>query len=185
VLSSSKGVHQLQVAGKQVLENAGSWNVLGAEDTITGYQVVVQNSKGALAYWNLDANGSRVSSKTINAEQLKAFEDSFQQNLDGSSTGVDSVTGQKVDVVLTTVETDGTASLFKQGNNYVVDGPNGVQFLTYKGKQLTDSTFPGLSLNGIESQGSGYITDWTKTVGGQKSTWTTNSTGEFQTFKLV
>jgi serralysin len=192
VLSSAKGVQLLQLAGQQVGENfGGGWNVVGANDTLTGYQVIwKETSTGTLGYWNTDANGNYLNAKGINANQLKAFESSFQQDLDASNTGVlDPITKQMVDP-LTLVKTTGVgvtaASLLQPDNGgYVIDGPNGVQFLTYKGKQLTDSTFPGLSLNGIESQGSGYITDWTKTVGGQKSTWTTNSTGEFQTFKLV
>ena len=171
-LSSAKGVQLLQLNGQQVTENfGGAWNVVGAEDTITGYQVVFQNAAtGASAYWNIDANGNYLAGKVVDGFQLKAFETSFLQDLDNSGT---------VDP-LTQVETAGSASLLQQTNGgYVIDGANGIQFLNYQGTQVTPGFAPGWTLNGVESQGSGYAANWTAPNGTQQYNWFTNSTGDY------
>jgi len=171
-LSSARGVQLLQINGQQVTENfGGAWNVVGAEDTVTGFQVVFKNAtSGASAYWNTDANGNYLSGKVIDGVQLKAFETSFQQDLDNSGT---------VDP-LTQVEAAGSASLLQQANGgYVIDGDNGIQFLNFQGTQITPGFAPGWTLNGVEGQGSGYAANWTAPGGAQQYNWFTNSTGDF------
>jgi hypothetical protein len=171
-LSSARGVQLLQFNGQQVTENfGGGWNVVGAEDTVTGFQVVFKNAtSGASAYWNTDANGNYLAVKVMDGVQLKAFETSFQQDLDNSGT---------VDP-LTQVETAGSASLLQQANGgYVIDGANGIQFLNFQGTQVTPGFAPGWTLNGVEGQGSGYAANWTAPGGAQQYNWFTNSTGDY------
>ena len=181
-LSSEKGVQQLQLNGQQVAENfAGAWNVVGAQDTVTGYQVIWKESAtGANAYWNTDALGNYLAGNVIDGSQLQAFETSFQQDLDASGTGtLDPITNQMVDG-LTAVEEVGSASLLKQDNGgYVIDGANGIQFLNYQGSQVTPGFTSDWTLNGVESQGSGYAANWTRNSDQQAATWSTNSTGDY------
>jgi hypothetical protein len=182
-LSSAKGVQLLQLNGQQVSENfAGAWKVVGAEDTVTGYQVIWKESAtGANGYWNTDTYGNFLAGKVIDGSQLQAFETSFQQDLDASGTGtLDPITNQMVDG-LTAVEEVGSASLLQQANGgYVIDGANGIQFLNYEGTQVTQSSFaPDWTLNGVETQDSGYAANWTRNSDQQTGTWSTNSTGDY------
>jgi serralysin len=173
-LSSARGVQLLQLNGQQVTDSQFSgWQVVGAEDTVTGFQVVFKNAtSGASSYWNTDANGNYLAGKVLNGSQLKAFETSFQQDLDNSGT---------VDP-LTQVEIVGSASLLQQANGgYVIDGANGIQFLNYQGTQITPGFAPGWTLNGVEGQdqSSGYVANWTAPNGTQQYNWFTNSTGDY------
>ena len=180
--SSEKGVQLLQLNGQQVSENfAGSWNVVGAQDTVTGYQVILKESgTGANGYWNTDASGNYLAGKVIDGSQLQAFETSFQQDLDASGTGaLDPITNQMVDG-LTAVEEVGSASQLQQDNGgYVIDGANGIQFLNYRGTQVTPGFSSDWTLNGVETQGSGYAANWTRNSDQQTGTWSTNSTGDY------
>ena len=172
VLSSAKGVQLLQMAGQQVGENfGGGWNVVGANDTLTGYQVIwKQTSTGTLGYWNTDANGNYLSSKVIDSFQLKSFETSFQQDLDNFN-GIDPITQ---------VGTTGNASLLQQPDlGYVIDGANGIQFLNYQGSQITQGFSTDWTLNGVSDQGSGYVAHWTRNSDALSAYWLTNSTGDF------
>ena len=190
VLSSAKGVQLLQFGGQQVGENFyGSWNVVGANDTLTGYQVIFKNAaNGSSAYWNTDSNGNYLAGKLVTTDQLKAFESSFQQDLDASGTGVlDPITNQMVDP-LTLVKAQGNASLLQQANGgYVIDGANGVQFLNYQGTQVLPGAFTGWTLGSIDApnQASGYIANWTHAGDQQAAIWTTNSTGDYTSARLV
>jgi serralysin len=171
-LSSTRGVQLLQINGQQMRENiGGGWNVVGAEDTLTGFQVVWENaSTGTFAYWNADSNGNYLNAKVINSFQLKSFETSFQQDLDNFN-GIDS---------LTQAGTTGNASLLMQANNgYVIDGANGIQFLNYQGSQITPGFSTDWTLNGVSNQGSGYVAHWTRNSDALSAYWLTNSTGDF------
>jgi hypothetical protein len=169
-LSSTRGVQLLQFNGQQMQKNIwGGWNVVGAEDTLTGFQVVWENATtGISAYWNTDANGNYLAGKLIDGSQLKAFEASFQQDLDGG--GIET---------LTQVGTSGSASLLRQDSGYVIDGANGIQFLSFRGSQVTPNTFTDWTLNGVSNQGSGYVAHWTRNSDALSQYWLTNSTGDF------
>ena len=89
---------------------------------------------------------------------------------------------------LTLVEAQGNASLLQQANGgYVIEGANGVQFLNYQGTQVLPGAFTGWTLGSIDApnQASGYVANWTNAGANQAGIWTTNSTGDFVSARLV
>jgi hypothetical protein len=157
----------------------GPWEPIGAEQTASGYEVAWKIT-GADQYtvWTTDNNGNYLSSAFNTASgsstTLESFETSFQQDLNG-----DGVIGPA-----TVIESFGSTSLIKGGNNYFLH-PNGgsAAELSYGGAPVVAGEFdqyggPWAPI-GAEQTASGYEVAWKITGADQYTVWYTDAGGNY------
>ena len=174
-ISSGTGP-ELQRGGAAVTAG-GSWVPIGAEQTATGYDVAWKIS-GANEYtvWSTNSNGNFIANITGavsgNSIALESLETTFHQDLNGDGT---------IGLVGTVIESLGSTSLLKVGNNYDLEsissgtGPE----LQYQGAPVTAGQFGTYVPIGAEQTATGYDVAWKISGTNEYTVWSTNSNGNF------
>src|ERR1700733_3808952 len=167
---------ELQRGGTAVTAG-GTWVPIGVEQTATGYDVAWKIS-GANEYtvWSTNSNGNfianitgAVSGKSI---ALESLENTFHQDLNGDGT---------IGLVGTAIESLGSTSLLKVGNNYDLEsissgtGPE----LQYRNAPVTAGQFGTYVPIGAEQTAAGYDVAWKVSGANEYTVWSTNSNGNF------
>ena len=93
----------------------GGWAPIGAEQTASGYDVAWKiPGTDQYTVWSTDSNGNFIANITGavsgNSIALESLETTFHQDLNGDGT---------IGLVGTVIESSGSTSLVKVGNNYV------------------------------------------------------------------
>jgi hypothetical protein len=170
---------QLKFAGAIVTSGqfGSSWTILGAEAAGSGYEVVWKDrSTGLFNVWNVDSNGNYVGNlvygATANSGSLESLETVFQQDFNGDGT---------IGLVGTTIDSAGSTSLLRVGNNYFLSSSGGAGVeLMFGGAALTSGQFGNnWTILGAEAAGSGYDVAWKDTSTGLYNVWSVNSSGNY------
>jgi hypothetical protein len=176
---------ELKYNGAAVVAGAaGTWSVIGAEATASGFDVAWHDSaSNQFSIWTTDSNGNftsyltgAVSGTSLTLENL---ETTFQQDLNGDGTiGPPSVqTG-------TVIEAKGSTELVQVGSNYFMNpvaGGTGPE-LKYGGAPVVAGQAGTWSPIGAEVTSSGYDVAWHDSASNQYSIWTTDRNGNFTSF---
>jgi hypothetical protein len=134
---------------------------IGAEQISGGYEVALKSaSTGLYSVWYTDSNGNvsyaPISGVAAASPLLEAIETSFHQDLNG-----DGVIGLPAGT--TSIESSGSTSLVRVGNNYFLDSNStgaGPEF-KYSGSAYVAGQFGGeILLVGVEQTASGYEMAW-------------------------
>jgi len=166
----------LKYAGSSVVTGQfGSYSLIGAEQTASGYDVVWKYTGSDLySIWHTDSNGdysSGVGGVTGASTSLVSLEPSFHQDLNG-----DGVVG----LVSTVVESFGSTSPTVVGNQYFLfDSTGSGPTLKYAGSSVVTGQFGSYSLIGAEQTASGYDVVWKYAGSDQYSIWHTDSKGNY------
>ena len=167
---------ELENAGAAITAG-GSWVPIGAEQTATGYDVAWKLS-GANEYtvWSTASSGNFIANITGavsgNSIALESLETTFHQDLNGDGT---------IGLVGTAMESFGSTSLLKVGNNYDLEsicsgtGPE----LQYKGAPVTAGQFGTYVPIGAEQTATGYDVAWKIPGTNDYTVWSTNRNGNF------
>jgi len=154
----------------------GSWTLIGAEQTASGYDAAWK-VPGADQYiiWNTDSNGNYVSqSEALSGTSivLEASEVSLHQDLNG-----DGIIG----VAPTVVEAFGSTRLDLAGNTYSLDPVSGGQgpTLKYQGAAVVPGQFGSWTVIGAEHTASGYEVAWKVNGDDQYLIWNTDGNGNY------
>jgi hypothetical protein len=138
----------LSYEGSQMDELAG-WTYLGVEaGTDYAYDVFVRNDlTGEYVRWGVDSSGAIVFGEFLTAVQVRAYEVSFDQDLDGD--------GEQGNPPATAFETAGSVSLlYRSDAGYFIGDEN--RALSYQGSQMGE--LAGWTYLGVEA-GSDYAYD--------------------------
>ncbi|WGS22833.1 MULTISPECIES: M10 family metallopeptidase C-terminal domain-containing protein [unclassified Bradyrhizobium] len=153
---------------------------MGVEQTASGYEVALKDAAtNQFSIWSTDSSGN-FQSYTVyagNSTALESLEPSFHQDLNG-----DGVIG----VATTTIESAGATSLVEVGNNYFFDpvaGGAGVE-MKYQGAPVTVGQFDPYVPMGVEQTASGYEVALKNAATNQFSIWSTDSSGNFQSYTV-
>ena len=173
------------VTGEFTAAGGGTWTLIGAEQTASGYEVAWKVA-GVDKYtvWNVDSSGNYVSNSVMptsgSSLAMEIVETSFHQDLNGDGViGVPAGTS-------TAIEAFGSTTLLQTGSNYFLDsnstgsGPE----LKYQGSPVVTGEFTAAgggtwTLIGAEQTASGYEVAW-KVAGVDKYTvWNVDSSGNY------
>ncbi|MGY8684176.1 M10 family metallopeptidase C-terminal domain-containing protein [Bradyrhizobium sp. UFLA05-153] len=169
----------------------GSYSLIGAEQTSSGYQVAWKSSSADLyIVWNLDSNGHYVSHALAGAtgtgvsgstQALEAYETTFHQDLNGDGTiGIPVVSG-------TTIEAAGSTALVQSGANYFLNpvaGGSGPE-LKYGGAPVSAGQFGSYALIGAEQTSGGYQVAWKSSTADLYIIWNIDSSGNYVSHALA
>ena len=149
------------------------WAAVGAEQTISGYQVVWQNG-GNYTVWNTDFAGNYRSQSSViagNGAAFAALEASFQQDINHDGSIAPS----------TAVEAAGSTILERVGSAYYLDAVGGLTgpLLSYNGAPVTAGQFGAWTPLGAEWTGNGYAVAWKLAGVDQYMMWNTDSGGNY------
>jgi hypothetical protein len=158
----------------------GSWTLIGAEQTATGYEIAF-NDPGSNQYtvWYTDSSGNMVSNATGyvsgTSAALESLETSFHQDLNGDGT-----IGVPVPSNATVIESSGSASLLAAGNIYLIQphGGGAVE-LSLNGSPVTAGQFGAWTPIGAEQTATGYEVAWSVPGADQYWVWSTDSSGNY------
>jgi serralysin len=158
----------------------GSWTLIGAEQTATGYEIAF-NDPGSNQYmvWYTDSSGNMVSNATGyvsgTSAALESLETSFHQDLNGDGT-----IGVPVPSNATVIESSGAASLLAAGNIYLIQlhGGGAVE-LSLNGSPVTAGQFGAWTPIGAEQTATGYEVAWSVPGADQYWVWSTDSSGNY------
>ena len=158
----------------------GSWTLIGAEQTATGYEIAF-NDPGSNQYavWYIDSSGNMVSNATGyvsgTSAALESLETSFHQDLNGDGT-----IGVPVPSNATVIEASGAASLLAAGNTYLIQlhGGGAVE-LSLNGSPVTAGQFGAWTPIGAEQTATGYEVAWSVPGADQYWVWNTDSSGNY------
>jgi serralysin len=158
----------------------GSWTLIGAEQTATGYEIAF-NDPGSNQYavWYTDSSGNMVSNATGyvsgTSAALESLETSFHQDLNGDGT-----IGVPVPSNATVIEASGAASLLAAGNTYLIQlhGGGAVE-LSLNGSPVTAGQFGAWTPIGAEQTTTGYEVAWRVPGADQYWVWNTDSSGNY------
>jgi 20S proteasome alpha/beta subunit len=194
--SISTGVGpQLKYAGSPVVTGqftaagGGTWALIGAEQTASGYQVAWKVA-GVDQYtvWNLDSNGNYITNAILPTSgtslAIESVETSFHQDLNG-----DGLIGTPVTTVM---ESFGSTSLVQVGSCYYLNsistgvGPQ----LKYAGSPVVTGQFTAAgggtwALIGAEQTASGYQVAWKVAGVDQYTVWNLDSNGNYITNAIL
>jgi 20S proteasome alpha/beta subunit len=168
----------------------GQWVPIGAEQTVTGYEVAWKVT-GADQYtvWTTDSSGNYLSSAFVSASgtsaALESFETSFQQDLNG-----DGVIGSPTlaPPSTTVIEAAGSTSLVESGNNFFFEPNSGggpAVELSYGGAPAVAGQFGQWVPIGAEQTATGYEVAWKVAGADQYTVWTTDSSGNYLSSAFV
>ena len=158
----------------------GSWTLIGAEQTATGYEIVFEDT-GSDRYtvWYTDSSGNMLSNATGyvsgTSAALELFESSFQQDLNGDGT-----IGVPVPSNATVIESSGATRLLAAGNTYLIqsNGVGAVQ-LSLNGAPVTAGQFTGWTPIAAERTATGYEVAWKVPGADQYWVWNTDASGNY------
>jgi serralysin len=161
-----------------VAGQAGTWSLVGAEQTGSGYEVAWKDSSsGQFSIWTTDGNGNFTSYLTGavsgTSATLKSLENSFHQDLNGDGT---------IGLSQTVIEAAGSTSLVVSGSNYLLDTSGSGPVLKMGGTPVVVGQAGTWSAVGAEQTVSGYDVAWKDSGTGQFSIWSTDSNGNFTAF---
>jgi serralysin len=175
----------LKIGGSAVVVGgAGTWTPIAAEQTAGGYDVAWHDSSsGQYSIWTTDSNGNFTSYLTGavsgSSGTLENLENTFHQDLNGDGT-----IGVPAAPTTVTIESNGSTTFDKVGNNYFLhasgtaNGPS----LKFGGAAVTVGQAGTWSPIGGEQTASGYDVAWHDSSSGQYSIWTTDSNGNFTSY---
>ena len=148
--SSGNGPH-LQVNGAPVVAGElGSWTLVAAAQTATGYDVALQDGN-YFVIWNVDSNGNYVSQSTDlsgTSLALEQYESVFHHDLNGDGT-----TG----VTSTPIESNGTTLLVAVADQYALENNSGNgPHLQVNGSPVVTSDMGSWSLVAAAQTATGY-----------------------------
>jgi serralysin len=157
----------------------GAWTPVGAEQTSDGYEVAWQTpGTSQFIIWYTDASGNFRSNTDVLAgtsATLKQAESSFHQDINGDGT-------IGVPVATATVESAGSTSLIKTGENFFMNpsgGGSGVE-LKHGGSPVVAGQFGVWTPVGAEQTADGYEVAWQAPGTSQFIIWYTDSSGNFR-----
>jgi Tryptophan-rich Synechocystis species C-terminal domain len=162
---------QLKYAGAAVAaDQYGGWMPIAAEATASGYEVAWKLAGSNLyTIWNTDSSGNTVSNTAVLAAtstSLESLEASFHQDLNGDGT---------IGLPTTVIETFGSTSLTKVGNNFYF-GASGAQ-LKYAGAAVAADQYGGWMPIAADATASGYEVAWKLAGSNLYTIWNTDSSG--------
>jgi 20S proteasome alpha/beta subunit len=177
------------VTGEFTAAGGGTWTLIGAEQTASGYEVAWKVA-GVDQYtvWNVDSNGNYISNSILpmsgTSAAIEIVETSFHQDLNG-----DGVIGFPS---ATVIESFGSTGLVQVGSNYFLDsistgsGPE----LKYNGSPVVTSEFTAAgggtwTLIGAEQTASGYEVAWKVAGVDQYTVWNVDSNGNYITNSIL
>ncbi len=169
IIDSSK---PLTLNGQNIGPNTlPGWTAVQVEAFGAGYKVLLKNTDGTYAEWELDNAGEYVTGVLIdNVVDVETF---YGADING-----DSATGHTT----TTVENDGAVTLqLSTQTGYIVDGDKA---LSLNGQPVTPDTLPGWSAIHAEAFGSGYKV-LLKNADGTFAEWTLNSAGHYESGSII
>ena len=152
----------------------GGWTLIGAEATASGYEVAFKLA-GTSQYtvWNADGNGNLIG-PAFNAvygdsSALESLESSFHQDLNGDGT---------IGIPATTViESFGSNSLARSGNDYYLNNGGTGPELVFLGAAWTAGTFGAYTPIGAEATASGYEVAFKLTGSNIYTVWNADTNG--------
>ena len=164
----------------QTVDPTGHVAPIGAEKTSTGYQVVWSLGSGQYSIWNTDSRGNETSFVHVSGSSstLEALETAFQQDLNGDGVIGIALASTTAPVSMTVIESAGSTSLVKIGNNFYVgtDSSGYGAELAYGGVVQTVDPTGHVAPIGAEKTSTGYQVVWT--LGSDLySIWNTDSKG--------
>jgi uncharacterized protein YxjI len=164
---------ELKFMGPAVVAGQFSgWSILGAEQTPTGYEVAWKNTSGQFTVWNTDSNGNYISNAigvvAGTDPALQSLESMFQQDLNGDgSIGLPNA-----------IESFGSTTLAKVGNNYFLYAFGTATELKFMGAPVVAGQFSGWSIIGAEQVGNAFDVAW-KNSAGQFTVWSIDNNGNY------
>lgn len=161
-----------------VAGQAGTWSLVGAEQTSSGYDVAWKDSSsGQFSVWTTDTNGNFTSylTGTVSgtSSTLETIETTFHQDLNGDST---------IGLPPTVIESAGSTSLVVNGNNYFLYTSGSGPSLKMSGAPVVVGQARTWSPVAAEAASGGYDVAWKDSSTGQFSIWSTDSNGNFAAF---
>ncbi|WKA27016.1 M10 family metallopeptidase C-terminal domain-containing protein [Bradyrhizobium roseum] len=161
-----------------VAGQAGTWSLVGAEQTESGYDVAWKDSgSGQFSIWTIDSNGNFTSYLTGavsgTSTTLENLENTFHQDLNGNGT---------IGLPPTVIEAAGSTSLVVSGSNYFLNTSGSGPSLKMGGAPVVVGQAGTWLPVAAEQTGSGYDVAWKDSSTGQFSIWSTDSNGNFTAF---
>jgi hypothetical protein len=154
----------------------GAWKPIGAVETATGYEVAWHLSgTNEFDIWNVNSNGNYVSDGGVvsgTSFALESAETTFNQDLNGDGT-----IGLNPTLIQTDVNSYGTTSLGRLGNEYVIGNGTTSVLLTYDGSPVT--TGGAWTPIGAAQTATGYEVAWQLSGTNEFEIWNVNSTGNY------
>jgi hypothetical protein len=177
------------VTGEFTAAGGGTWTLIGAEQTASGYEVAWKVA-GVDQYtvWNVDSNGNYITNSILATTGTNAAieiaEISFHQDLNGDGViGIPSAT---------VIESFGSTSLVQAGSNYFLDSNStGTSIeLKYNGSPVVTGEFTAVgggtwTLIGAEQTASGYEVAWKVAGVDQYTVWNVDSNGNYITNSIL
>jgi 20S proteasome alpha/beta subunit len=167
--------------GQFALSGSGTWTLIGAEQTSSGYGVAWKVA-GTNQYtvWNTDSSGNFVSNTvgTVSGASplLESLETSFHQDLNG-----DGVIGFPTNTTL--IESLGSSSLVQVSSDYYLyaDSTGTGPELKYAGVPFVAGVWGAWKPIGVEATATGYVVAWNLSGYNQYQVWNTDSSGNMTT----
>jgi len=160
----------------------GSWHVIGAALTATGYEVAFKNvATGQFTAWYTDRNGNYTGSTDVfsaNSPVLEQLETSFNQDLNGDGTiGLPAGTS----LIQTDKSALGSTSLVQVGNTYYLENADtgAGPVLQYGNSAVTTDGLGTWHAIGAVQTSAGYEVAFKNSATGAFSLWNTDSNGNY------
>jgi hypothetical protein len=157
----------------------GSWTLIGAEQTASGYEIAWKvTGADQYAVWTTDSDGNflSVALDTVSGTNaaLQSAETSFHQDLNGDGTiGLAAPRS-------TVIESFGATSLTEVGTHFYLYDSSGVgPSLKYQGVDVFDAQFGSITLIGAEQTTNGYEVAWKLPGADEYSVWVTDANGNY------
>ncbi|WP_186294223.1 S8 family serine peptidase [Bradyrhizobium guangdongense] len=169
----------LKYGGNAVVAGqAGTWSLVGGEQTGSGYDVAWKNSStGQFSIWTTDSNGNFTSYLTGavsgTSTTLENLENTFHQDLNGDGT---------IGIPPSVIESAGSTSLVVSGNNYFFYTGGSGPSLKMNGSPVVVGQAGTWSPVAAEVVSGGYDVAWKDSSTGQFSIWSTDTNGNFTSF---
>jgi hypothetical protein len=176
------------VTGEFTAAGGGTWTLIGAAQTASGYEVAWKVAGTDLyTVWNLDSNGNYVTNSILPASgtslAIENAETSFHQDLNGDGT---------IGVTGTVIESFGSTSLIQHGSNFYMSnaGSGTGAVLMYNGSPVVTGEFTAAgggtwTLIGAEQTASGYEVAWKVAGANQYTVWNVDSSGNYITNSIL
>jgi Tryptophan-rich Synechocystis species C-terminal domain/Leishmanolysin len=167
----------LKVGGGMVSEGQfGGWQIIGAEQTGSGYQVAWKLGSNVWI-WNVDNGGNYVSNSVFahsSQYALQSAETSFGQDLNGDGFAGPITTG---------IEGSGTTRLYDVADAYFLYGSGSPVSLKVGGGMVSEGQFGGWQVIAAEQVGLGYQVAWK--LADNIWIWNVDSSGNYVSNALI